>query len=481
VFDLLIQGGEVIDGTGAPRLRADVAIAGWRIVALGDLQGQRAERRIDAAGLIVAPGFIDVHTHDDRAPLEPVLPGSAHPKLSQGVTTVVTGNCGVSLAPLVSAGSPPAPLDILGERGWHHASFAGYLDTRESARPCVNAACLVGHTTLRVAHVAQLERAANDDECARMAADLAQALAAGAWGLSAGPYYPPARASTADEIRAVGQPLQAADALLTVHLRDEGDTIDAAIEEALGIGRALGVRTVLSHHKLVGVANHGRSAQTLGRIRHAAQQQRVCIDCYPYDASSTMLLPVRVRQSKEVLVTGSAAMPEAAGRSLFELAREHGVAPEEMARRLQPARAIYFAMDEADVQAILGDELTLIGSDGLAHDTRPHPRLWGTFPRVLGHYARELRLFPLERAVHKMTGLSAQRFGLPGRGVLAPGAWADVVVFDEARIADRATYAAPTRPSVGIEWVLVNGVVACERGLVAAPHAGQVLRRGRAA
>lgn len=477
MFDLVIAGGDLIDGTGTPRVPGDVGIVDGRIAEVGALGGRSARRRIDARGQVVAPGFIDVHTHDDRALLAPVAPGAAHPKLSQGVTTVVTGNCGVSLAPLQADATPPAPLDILGEGAWAFPSFAAYLDALDAARPCVNAVCLVGHTTLRVRHVADLARAADAPECARMASDLAQALDAGAWGLSTGVYYPPARAATAAEILAVGAPLTETDALLTVHLRDEADAIDAAIDEALAIGRMLRVRTVLSHHKLVGTANHGGAGRTLARIHRAALAQRVCLDCYPYDASSTMLLPARVRQSSEVRVTWSRTMPEAAGRSLFELARDHRVAPEEMARRLQPAGAIYFAMHEDDVRAILADELTMIGSDGLAHDLRPHPRLWGTFPRVLGRYVREQGLMPLERAVHKMTGLSAARFGLRDRGVIAPGACADLVVFDPRRVVDRASYDAPTLPGEGIGWVVVNGVVACRDGRVTEPHAGRVLRR----
>jgi N-acyl-D-amino-acid deacylase len=403
-------------------------------------------------------------------------PEGAHPKLSQGVTTVITGNCGISLAPLITC-APPPPLDLLGNSDWRFDCFADYLDALEQAQPIVNAACLVGHSTLRVKHMLDVRRPATPQECARMADELERALQAGAIGLSTGVYYPPAQSATAQELIAVGAPLAAACGLVAMHIRDEGDAITAALREALYVGKALGITTVLSHHKLVGTANHGRSVETLAMIDAAAQSQSVCLDCYPYNASSTMLLPARVHQSSDVLVTWSKAQPEAAGRSLFELARERGQAPEDVAKALQPAGAIYFAMDELDVSRILAHPLAMIGSDGLAHDAAPHPRLWGSFPRVLGRYVREQRLLPLELAIHKMTGLSARRFGLKGRGVLAAGNFADLVIFDEHQVTDRASYQQPTELSTGIDAVYVNGVLACEHGLTVHSHAGRVLRR----
>lgn len=477
MLDLIISGGSVIDGSGAARVRADVGISQGRIVAVGDLTGRQALERFDATGRIVSPGFIDVHTHDDRLLL--TTPVGPHPKLSQGVTTVVTGNCGISLAPLATSQTPPAPLSLLGSDDWSYGGFGTYLDALEAARPAMNAVCLVGHSTLRVRHVTDLQRAATPSEAEGMAQDLADALDAGAFGLSTGLYYPPARAATAEEVITVGEPLKAAEGLITMHLRDEGDAIDEALREALFIGAALGVNTVLSHHKLIGQRNHGRSTQTLAAVETAATQQGVCIDCYPYNASSTMLLASRVEDSREVLVTWSVGDPSAAGRSLFELARERGCTPASLVAKLSPAGAVYFAMHEDDVRRILAHPLTMVGSDGLAHDVVPHPRLWGTFPRVLGHYAREQRLFSLEIAVHKMTGLSARRFGLEDRGLLAPGRAADVVVFDECNVGDRATFAQPTAPSVGIDAVFVNGQLACRGGHTVNAHAGQVLRRGR--
>lgn len=478
MLDLVVERGTLIDGTGSPRVRADVGVLAGRIVQLGDLAAVPARQRLDATGRIVAPGFIDVHTHDDRLLLDTAT--GSHPKLSQGVTTVVTGNCGISLAPLLSDGPPP-PLDLLGTDGWCYERFGDYLDALQQSGPALNAACLVGHSTLRVKHMQRLDRVAMADETLQMANSLAEAMEAGAIGMSTGLYYPPARAASAAEVIAVGAPLTRARGLVTMHIRDEGDAIDAALREALYIGRELGVDTVLSHHKLVGRDNHGRSAQTLAMIEEAARTQPVCLDCYPYNASSTMLLASRVRQSDEVLVTWSKTDPSAAGQSLFALARQRDLSPEELADRLAPAGAIYFAMSEGDVSRILGHPMAMVGSDGLAHDASPHPRLWGTFPRVLGHYVRDRRLFSLETAIHKMTGLSARRFGLQGRGVLAEGNHADIVVFDEQTVADRATFAQPTEPSQGIDAVFVNGRLACRNGQTVDAHAGRVLRHGRAA
>lgn len=472
MHEILIHGGTVIDGSGAPRRAADVAVDGERIAAVGAPGTLAARQRFDAGGLIVAPGFIDAHTHDDLLLLDAP---ERHPKLLQGVTTVVTGNCGISAAPLTDP-SPPAPLDLLGSGSTLFACFAEYLDALRTARPALNALPLVGHTSLRFAAMDDCSRAASAQEIARMRDGLAEALAAGAAGLSTGVYYPPAREATTEELIEVGRPLQGR-GLVTMHIRDEGDAIDDALREALAVGRALEVDLVLSHHKVTGVANHGRSKQTLALLESAAREQSVCIDCYPYDASSTMLLPERVASSRDVQITWSKADPTAAGRSLRTMATERGLAPEALARRLRPGGAIYFAMDEADVERILAHPLTMIGSDGLPHDRFPHPRLWGSFPRVLAHYARERGLFSLETAVHKMTGLTARRFGIAGRGLVAPGAAADLVVFDAARIADRARFDDPLAAPTGIRRVWVNGRLVVDDGQLVERHAGRVLRR----
>jgi N-acyl-D-amino-acid deacylase len=360
-------------------------------------------------------------------------------------------------------------------------SFADYFAALEAQPPAVNLAALVGHTSLRVVAMQALDRAADRIEITRMQALVQEALHAGALGVSTGTYYAPASAATADEIRAVCEPLRGTCALIASHIRDEGEHVLESMGEAMAIAHALGVRQVISHHKVVGRANFGRSRETLALLDQARQGSDVCQDCYPYTASSTVLRRDTARQASRTLIAWSKARPDAAGRYLDELAAEHRLDIDAMIDALQPAGAIYFSMDEADVERILAHPQTMVGSDGLPHDTFPHPRLWGAFPRVLGHYARERKLFSLETAVHKMTGLPASRFGLQGRGLVRPGFAADLVVFDPERVIDAATFAQPLRPAIGIHSVYVNGTLAWHDGAGTGARAGRVLRRARTA
>src|SRR6266566_3075944 len=473
--DWILRGGTVIDGTGAPRFRGDVAIAGDRIAAVGAVPKAQGAREIDVAGLIVAPGFIDVHTHDDRALL--ASPDMAA-KASQGVTTVITGNCGISLAPLALDRAPPPPLDLIGDAAdYAYPRFADYLAALDRSPPALNAACLVGHSTLRAGTMPELDRAARADEIARRSERLQEALAAGAIGMSSGLYYAPASHAPPAEIEALAALLRPAGALYTTHMRDEAEHVLDSLDESFRVGRAAQVPVVISHHKTTGVANFGRTAETLPKIAAAMKRQEIGLDAYPYIASSTVLRTSRLDEATRVLITWSKAMPEQAGRELAEIAREWGVGLREAAERLQPAGAIYWMMDEADVRRVLAFEHTMIGSDGLPHDVHPHPRLWGTFPRVLGHYCREVGLFGLETAVRKMTGLPAARFGLSGRGVVAEGAYADLTVFDPETVIDRATFAEPTLPAAGIAHVFVSGRPVWTAGKVSGERAGRALRR----
>ena len=473
-FDLLLRGATIFDGTGGARQHGDVAVADGRIAAVGRLDAADAATVIDARGRALAPGFIDVHTHDDRLLL---ADPSMAPKASQGVTTVIVGNCGISLAPLGERPAVP-PLNLVADGAEQRFdSFADYFARLALEPPAVNCAALVGHSTLRVVTMAQLDRPADQREVAQMQAQVQEALDAGALGVSTGTYYAPAAAATAAEIRAVCEPLAGTTALIASHIRDETARVLDSMTEAMAIARSLGVRQVISHHKVVGRANFGRSRETLALLDDARLDTDVCLDCYPYAASSTVLRADTVAQASRTLITWSKALPQAAGRYLDELAAERGLAAAELIEQLQPAGAIYFSMDEADVERILAYPETMIGSDGLPHDVFPHPRLWGAFPRVLGHYARRRGLFSLETAIHKMSGLPAARFGLADRGIIAPGAAADLVLFDPERIHDTATFAQPKQPAAGIDTVFVNGVAVWRDGQSTGARPGAVLKR----
>jgi N-acyl-D-amino-acid deacylase len=472
--DLVLRGGLVIDGTGRPPVRADVGINGDRIAAVGDLGATRSDESIDISGSAVAPGFIDIHTHDDRA----LLSGpDMLAKVSQGVTTVVTGNCGVSLAPLAFDGELPSTFHLLGDREWFRfPDLAAYFTELAERPPAVNAVCLVGHSTLRLGAMDNLDRPATDAEVTVMQGRLAQALDAGAAGLSTGLYYPTGRPAPASEVVALAKVMSGRPGIYATHMRDEADGVEASIEETLQVGREADVPVLISHHKVIGPKNFGRSVQTLARIERAMREQRVALDVYPYIAGSTVLDPKRCDGRMRVLVTWSKPHPDQAGREIAEIARDWGCAPVEAAERLLPAGAIYFMLDEADVRRILAYPHTMIGSDGLPHDAHPHPRLWGTFPRVLGHYARELGLLTIEEAVKRMTSLPARTLGLAGRGTIAADAFADLVVLDPQRVIDRATFDQPTAPSEGIELVMVNGRVVRQDGGTTHARPGRVLR-----
>lgn len=474
MVDLLLRGGTIVDGTGGPPVRGDVEIAGDRIVSVGGTAAPGGARVIDIDGLVVAPGFIDAHTHDDRLLFSD--PGMA-PKLSQGVTTVVVGNCGISLAPLGTR-EPVPPLNLVaGGDGPFFDTLDAWFAALDRQPAAINAAALVGHTTLRAVTMSSLDREADAGEIDAMRAHVAQALAAGALGVSTGTFYAPARSATRDEVRQVLEPLRGTGAIVASHIRDEGDQVIAALEEVIGIARELGIRQVVSHHKVQGRTNFGRSAQTLAFLEQARRDADVCIDCYPYAASSTVLRADSARQASRVLVAWSKALPEAAGRFLDQLGAEWGLDLDAAIAKLQPAGAIYFSMDEGDVERILADPGTMIGSDGLPHDRFPHPRLWGAFPRVLGHYGRERGLFPVELAVRKMTGLTAERFGLAGIGLLKPGYRADLTVFDAQSVIDTATFERPVSAARGIETVIVGGRLAWEGGAATGSRSGKAIRR----
>ena len=478
--DLLVRDVLVLDGGDAPGRRGDVAVRDGRIVAVaaaGTLAADAAQV-VDGTGLALAPGFIDVHTHDD---LEVVRNPAMAAKLSQGVTTVVVGNCGISASPVVPGGGDgsgrvPDPMNLLGDDAeFAYPRFADYRAAVERTRPAVNVAALVGHTALRQNHLDRVERAATDGEIAAMRAQLRESLDAGALGLSTGLAYASALQAPDSEVLALSTELDGHRHAYASHLRDEFEGIVPALEEAVAVGRHSGAPVRVSHLKCAGADNWGRSAEVLAALERGAHGHDVACDCYPYAASSSTLDLRQVTGDYDILVTWSDPHPDQGGRLLAEIAADWHTTLLGAARRLQPAGAVYHCMDEADVRRILAHPLTMIGSDGLPRDPRPHPRLWGSFARVLGHYARDEGLFPLHIAVHKMTGLPAARFGLRDRGAIRAGACADLVLFDPATVRDVADFHDPVRPAAGIHAVWVNGRLAYDGREVAGERHGRFL------
>ncbi|WP_049723279.1 N-acyl-D-amino-acid deacylase family protein [Gilvimarinus polysaccharolyticus] len=475
VFDTVIRGAQVIDGSGGPIYTADVGILNGRIHDIAiNLKGV-AHEVINAAGLHLAPGFIDVHTHDD---INVIDAASMPTKISQGVTTVIVGNCGISASPVHLTCAPPDPLNLLGQQhDFCYPKFSDYVAAVIRAQPSVNVGALVGHTAIRNNHMSELERSATAQELAAMCADLRQAMDDGALGLSSGLAYANAKQSSSEEVQAMTAELGRAGGIYTTHLRTEFDGILEAMDEAFITSKQGKVPLVISHLKCAGKGNWNRSEQLLNALELAAKKQTVGCDCYPYAASSSTLDLAQVTNDTDIFITWSEAEPDQAGRYLHEIAQHWQCDLIAAAKRLQPAGAVYYCMAEQDVANILRYPRTMIGSDGLPNDPHPHPRLWGTFPRVIGHYSRDTGLLPLPEAVHKMSGLSAKQFQLNGRGEIKIGNWADLVLFDYQNIRDLATFTNPKQVASGIEYVWVNGVLSYRPGQATPGRAGQFLFR----
>jgi len=525
--DLLIRGGHVVDGSGAPGREADVAVASGRVAAVEPRAARPARRAIDARGQVVAPGFIDIHTHSDfTLPLNP----RAESKIRQGVTLEVVGNCGFSVAPALPGRAAMLREYLASSATWltfRDTTFAEYV----AAFPptSVNVILQVGHNTLRLMTAGLENRALTAGERAVVERLLEDALAAGAWGLSSGLFTAPGNFADAAEILALARVLRRHGAAYSTHMRDEADGVFAAVREAIAVAEATGVHVQIAHLKLSGTNNWGGAARLLVEIE-AARRRGVPVDCdaYPYDTATNPLrnlLPrwvmeggipamlarlrardVRARIRDEIRRSGltnfgripswdvvrvavSPHLPEHAGRTLGDLARQRGADPIDAVADYIVAdrgetRILVTSMTDADVRAITATPWVTVGSDGNAlavsgvtGQGKPHPRYYGTHARVLGHYVRDLRLLTLEAAVAKMTGVAARALGLRDRGLLRPGAWADVVVFDPARIADRSTYEDPHRYAAGVSTVLVNGEVVVDGGDHTGALPGRVLRR----
>ena len=475
--DTLILGASVLDGSGAEPETLDVAIHDGQVYAVGrDLQTD-ATVVMNANGLVLSPGFIDTHTHDD---ISVIRNPAMLPKLSQGVTTVIVGNCGISASPVSLGDDLPDPMNLLGNAAdFVYPTFAAYVEAVGTVRPAVNVAALIGHTALRNNQMDRLDRSATEAEIEAMQDQLREALEGGALGLSSGLAYLSANAASTEEVVALARLLTPAGAVYTTHMRTEAEAILEAMHEAFEIGRASHVPVIVSHLKCAGIANWGRSGEVLQALEAARATQEVGCDCYPYAAGSSTLDLRQVDERVKIAITWSTPHPEMAGQTLAEIAEAWSVTQLEAARKLQPAGAIYHSISEEDMRRILRHPSTMIGSDGLPNDPLPHPRLWGTFPRVLGRYSREEKLFSLPDAIHKMTGMPAQRFGLAERGLIREGYWADLVLFDPETIIDTATFDDPIRASEGILGVWVNGVLSYTSQGATGDRAGRFLPRGK--
>lgn len=471
-FDCVIRNATVVSGFGEEPYRADVAIRGDRIARIGEISSIGGSE-IDATGLCLSPGFIDVHTHDDIQVLKD--PGMLA-KLSQGVTSVIVGNCGISASPVTLDATPPDPMNILGQRfDFAFESTRSYVEAVKNAQPATNVAVLIGHTSLRVTTMDSIDRPASEVELAEMCKILHRSIEQGAIGMSTGLAYASARQSSTEEVLALAKVVGAKNGVYTTHLRDEHDHILDAMDEAFTIGKLADVPVVISHFKCAGVRNWGRSSETVNYLAETSKTQDVACDCYPYTASSSILDIDQVTDDYEIFITWSEPCPEYAQQPISAITKELNESTIETARRLQPAGAVYHNMHEQDVERILAYPDCMIGSDGLPNDEHPHPRLWGTFPRVIGWYGREKRLLKLEEAVRKMTSLPARKFKLTDRGLVAEGMFADLVLFDSDKIIDVATYEEPCRPAIGIHSVWVNGELTYQPDLEISARAGRLL------
>lgn len=466
--DIVFRDATVIDGTGSVPFTADVAVDHDRISEIGTVS-QHGDREIDASALVLAPGFIDVHTHDDFALLS--QPDMSF-KTLQGVTTVVTGNCGTSAVP-----------------------FGEWLGKIEYASPAVNVVPLLGHGSVRERVMGRDNTsAAGPQELTGMIALVEQALDAGAAGISTGLVYVPGAFSTREEVVEMVRPVAERLGIYTSHIRNEADGLVASINEAIDVGRSTGVKVQISHLKAIGAENFGNIAGAIESIVQARQEGLdVMADQYPYSRGSTQLRQLVMRgafdgpspfgyvQGEDVFIASAPHSPHWEGRTLDDIAASLGKPVPDAARHVlevekDACMVVYQNQSDGNIETVMRQEFVMIGSDGVPAGARPHPRLHHTFPRVLGEYSRDRGVIPMQVAVHKMTGMCAARFGLHDRGTIRAGNFADLVLFDASTIKDTGSYEEPTTVPLGIAETWVNGRSVGRAGSPTAERPGRVLR-----
>jgi N-acyl-D-amino-acid deacylase len=489
--DLVIRNVNILDGSGSEAYLGDVAVEAGSISGVGDVQSGKVE--IDGEGQYLSPGFIDTHSHDDGAFFR--HPGMEF-KLAQGVTTVVSGNCGFSAVPIdPDMDHARASGGILAGLEGSFSDLDGYFAAALERGPGINNMMLVGHNTVRAMVMGMEKRGPSASELAEMKAHVTAALEQGACGFSSGLIYRPGRWSETEEVVALATAASPFNALYTTHMRNEGDHLLDAVEEALQIGRESDVHLHISHHKSAGPANWGKIGESLARIDRALDSgQPVTLDVYPYTAGSGRMIEyfnldnISRALAEVIRIASCPAFREYEGRMLKDLAKEQGVDICDLTHAILTAPkgdrtiCIQFIIDEADIETNLAHKDMMIGSDGIPDLTgQPHPRLFGTFPRILARYVREREVLSLPEAVRRMTSLSASVFGMEGRGQIKPGYCADLVMFDPATVQDMATYDAPKTEPAGISLVIVNGKIALADGHHTGVASGKMLRYRRAA
>jgi N-acyl-D-amino-acid deacylase len=528
MFDLLIRHAKIVDGTGNPWFYGDVAIAGATIAAVGRVAGEAA-RVIDATGLCLCPGFIDVHAHGDFTPFDKTV---VDYKLRQGITTEVNGNCGFSAAPIDPATVGLVRRYVEGfiapEQGvpWNWRGLGEYLDGIARAGLAINIAPLIGHGSLRAAVMGYEQRAPSAAELARMQALMREAMEEGAFGLSTGLVYVPGTYAQTDEIIAIAKVAARHGGLYATHLRNEAERLFDAFEEAIRIGWQAEIPVQISHHKAAGRPNHGKVRHTLRRLEEErARGLEITVDQYPYTAASTTLASVlppwaqdggvpkvleRLRDPalRRDIKAAMAADPQHGehmlrgcrwdevliasvktprhklyeGRHLQDIARMRGEEPLDSVLNLLleeecAVAMILFTMAEEDVRTVLRHPATMVGTDGIWSHGKPHPRVYGTYPRILGTYVRQEKLLSLEEAIRKMTSLPAQKFGLWTKGLVRQGMDADLVLFDADAVAERSTFQDPHQYPAGLPYVILNGQLAVDQERYTGILAGRVVRR----